>query len=76
MITSKIKTWHWFLLILLVVALVLFPISLAFTLALSRGEQYHVVAEEFQSVFYLSMIMSVVSSIITIMFFERWRRRR
>jgi len=72
MITSKIKTRHWFLLILLVVALVLFPIALAF----SRGEQYHVVAEEFQSVFYFSMVMSVVLLIIAIMFFERWRRRR
>ena len=42
MITSKIKTRYWFLFILLVVALVLFPIILA----LSMGEQYHVVAEE------------------------------
>jgi len=76
MITSKIKTWYWFLFILLAVALVLFPIILA----LSMGEQYHVVAEEFQSVFYLSMYASlvilVVSLIIGIMYFKRWRRRR
>ena len=76
MITSKIKTRHWFLFILLIVALVLFPIALAF----SRGEQYHVVAEEFQSIFYLSIyasiIMSVVLLIIGIIYFERWRRRQ
>jgi len=75
MITSKIETRHWFLLLLLAVVLVLFPIVLAFGLALSRGEQYHVVAEEFQSVFYLSMIFSVVLLIIGIILFERWRRR-
>lgn len=66
MITSKIKTRHWFLLLLIAVALVLFPIVLAFALALSRGEQYHAVAEEFQSVFYLSMIFSVALLIIGI----------
>jgi len=71
MITSKIKTRHWLLFVLLVVALVLSLI----TLALSMGEQYHVVAEEFQSVFNLSMIISVILLIIGIMFFERWRRR-
>jgi len=75
MITSKIRARHWFLLILLVVVLVLFPITPAFAVALSRGEQYHVVAEEFQSVFYLSMILSVVLLTIGIIFFERWRRR-
>ncbi len=75
MITSKIKTRYWLLFILLIVALVLFPIILA----LSMGEQYHVVAEEFQSVFYLSMYASlvilVIALIIGIMYFERWRRR-
>jgi len=76
MITSKIETRHWFLLLLLAVALVLFPIVLAFALAFSRGEQYHVVAEEFQSVFYLSMIFSGVLLIIGIILFVRWRRRR
>jgi len=75
MITSKIKTRYWLLFILLIVALVLFPIILAF----SMGEQYHVVPEEFQSAFYLSMYASLVilaiSLIIGIMYFERWRRR-
>ena len=56
---------------MLVVALVLSLIALA----LSMGEQSHVVAEEFQSVFHLSMIISVVSLIIGIIYFERWRRR-
>ena len=75
MITSKIKTRHWVLFILLMVALVLSLVALA----LSMGEQYHVVAEEFQSVFYLSMYASlvilVISLIIGIMYFKRWRRR-
>jgi len=77
MITSKVKvkTRYWFLFVLLVVALVLFPIILA----LSMGEQYHVVAEEFQSVFYLSicasLVMLAVSLIIGIMFFKRLRRK-
>jgi len=71
MITSKTKTRHWFLFILLVVALVLFPI----VLALSMGEQYHVVPEDFQSVFYGSMVMSVVLLIIGIMYLERLRRK-
>jgi len=75
MITSKIKTRYWLLFILLIVALVLFPIILAF----SMGEQYHVVPEEFQSVFYLSMYASlvilVIALIIGIIYFERWRRR-
>ena len=71
MITSKIKKRHWFPFILLVVALVLLPI----VLALSMGEQYHVVPEEFQSVFYVSIVMSVVLLIIGIIYFERWRRR-
>jgi ABC-type spermidine/putrescine transport system permease subunit II len=76
MITSKIKKRHWFIFILLIVALVSSLIGLAFALALSRGEQYHVVAEEVQSIFCFSMVMSVVLLIIAIMFFERWRRRR
>jgi len=76
MITSKIKKRHWFIFILLIVALVSFLIGLAFAFALSRGEQYYVVAEEVQSIFYFSMVMSVVLLIIAIMFFERLRRRR
>lgn len=80
MITSKIRTRHWFLLILLVVVLVLFPIAPAFAVALSRGEQYHVVAEEFQSVFILSlyagMILLAVSLIIGAICFKRGRRRK
>jgi len=71
MITSKIKARHWFLFVLLTVALV----SSLIALALSIGEQYHVVAEEFQSVFNLSMIISVLLLIIGIVYFERWRRR-
>jgi len=71
MITSKIKTRHWFLFVLLTVALVSSLIALAFSI----GEQYHVVAEEFQLVFNLSMIISVLLSIIGIVYFERWRRR-
>jgi len=71
MITSKIKKRHWFLFILLIVALVLSLIALA----LSLGEQYHVVPEEFQSVFYVSMVMSFVLLIIGIIYLERWRRK-
>jgi len=71
MITSKIKTRHWFLFILLMVGLVLSLIGLA----LSIGEYYNVVAEEFQSIFNFSMIISVVLLIVGIMYFERWRRR-
>jgi len=71
MITSKIKARHWFLFFLLIVALVSSLIALAFSI----GEQYHVVAEEFQLVFNLSMIISVLLSIIGIVYFERWRRR-
>ena len=71
MITSKIKTRHWLLFILLIVALVLVLIGLA----VSMGEQHHVVAEEFQLVFNLSMILFAVSLIIGIIYFERWRRR-
>lgn len=72
MISSKIKTRHWFLLILLAVALVLVLIGLA----LSMGEQYHVVAEEFRLVFNLSMIIFAVLLIIGIIYFDRWRRRQ
>jgi len=71
MITSKIKKRHWFPFILLVVALVLFPI----VLALSRGEQYHVVAEDFRSVFYLSVFGTIIFAIsltISIMYLRRW----
>ena len=71
MITSKIKTRHWFLFILLMFALVLSLI----VLALSMGEQYHVVAEEFQSVFRLSILVSIILLIIGIKCFGRWRRR-
>ena len=74
MIPSKIKTWHWFLFILLIVALVLFPIALA----LYMGEQYHVVPEEFQLVFrlsiYASIIFLVVSLIIGIICFKREKK--
>ena len=70
-ITSKIKTRHWFLFILLMVALVLFLVALA----LFMGEQYPVVAEEFRSVFRLSMLISVILLIIGIKLFGRWRRR-
>ena len=71
MITSKIKTRYWFLFVLLIVALVLFLVALA----LSMGEQYQVVPEEFQSVFYGSMVMSVVLLMIGIMYLERLRRK-
>jgi len=71
MITSKIKTRHWVLFILLLVALVLSLVALA----LSMGEQYHVVAEEFQSVFRLSILVSIILLIIGIKCFGRWRRR-
>lgn len=62
MITNKIKTRHLFLLILLVVGLVLSLIGLA----LSSGEQYHVVAEEFRSVFYLSVFGTIIFTILLI----------
>jgi len=65
MITSKIKTRHWVLFILLVVALVLSLVAL----------QYHVVAEEFRSVFRLSILVSIILLIIGIKCFGRWRRR-
>jgi len=70
MLTNKIKTRHWFLFILLVVGLVLSLIGLA----LSRGEQYHVVPEEFRSVFYLSVLGTIglgISLIVGIMFLRR-----
>jgi len=70
MITSKLKHGIVFS-SLLIVALVLSLIALAFSI----GEQYHVVAEEFQSVFNLSIIISIVSLIVGIVYFERWRRR-
>jgi uncharacterized membrane protein YtjA (UPF0391 family) len=74
MIPSEIKTRHWFLFILFIVALVLFSIALA----LSRGEQYNVDPEEFELVFnlsiYASIIFLVVSLIIGIMCFRRGRR--
>lgn len=71
MITSKIKTQHWVLFILLMVALVLSLVALA----LFMGEQYHVVAEEFRSVFRLSILVSIILLIIGIKCFGRWRRR-
>lgn len=71
MITSKIKTRYWFLFILLAVGLVLSLVALA----LFMGEQYHVVAEEFRSVFRLSILVSIILLIIGIKCFGRWRRR-
>jgi len=75
MITSKIKTRHCFLFVLLMIALVLFSIALV----LSRGEQYNVDTEEFQLVFclsmYATMILLVTSLIIGIVCFRRGRRR-
>ena len=75
MITSKIGTRHRFLFILLSVGLVLSLIGLALTL----GEQYHVVAEEFRLVFYLSVFGTIVFAvllIIGIMYFERQPRKK
>ncbi len=69
MITNKIKARHWFLLSLFVAALILLLISLA----LYMGEQYNVVAEEFQSVFTLSMVLSAVLLIAGIIYLERYR---
>jgi len=72
MITSKIKTRHWFIFILLAVGLVLSLIGLA----LSFGEQYHVVAEEFRLVFYLSVFGTIIFAILLIigmMYLQRWR---
>jgi len=62
MITSKIKTRHWLLFILVVVGLVLSLIGLA----LSFGEQYHVVPEEFRLVFYLSVFGTIIFGILLI----------
>jgi len=70
MITSKIKTRHWFLFILLVTGLVLSLIGLA----LFRGEQYHVVAEEFLSVFYLSIFGTIIFGISLIIGIAYLRR--
>ena len=70
MIKSKIRTRDWFLFILLVVGLVLSLVGLA----LSRGEQYHVVAEEFRPVFYLSIFGTIIfgtSLIIGIRYLRR-----
>lgn len=72
MITDKIKARHWFLLIVLVAALILLLISLA----LYMGEQYNVVAEEFQSVFTFSMVLSAVLLIAGIIYLERYRERQ
>ena len=73
MITSKIKTRHWFLFILLVIGLVLSLIGLA----LSLGEQYDVVAEEFRLVFYLSIFGTIIFAILLIIgisCLQRWRK--
>jgi len=73
MITSKIKARHWFLFVLLAVGLVLSLIGLA----LSIGEQYYVVAEEFRLVFYLSVFGTVVFAVllmIGVTYLQRWRR--
>ena len=70
MITSKIKTRHRFLLILLVTGLVLSLIGLAFF----RGEQYHVVAEEFLSVFHLSIFGTIILGISLIIGIAYLRR--
>jgi len=70
MITSKIKTRHWFLFILLVTGLVLSLIGLA----LFRGEQYHVVAEEFLSSFYLSIFGTIIFGISLIIGIAYLRR--
>jgi hypothetical protein len=59
MITNKIKNRHLFLFILIVTGLVLSLIGLA----LFRGEQYHVVAEEFLSVFYFSIFGTIIFGI-------------
>ena len=72
MITSKIKTRYWVLLILFVGALVLSLVSLAS----SMGEQYHVMAEEFRLVFRLSILVSIILLIIGTKCFGRWRRRQ
>jgi len=72
MITSKIKTRYWVLFILFVGALVLSLVALA----LSMGERYHVVAEEFRLVFRLSILVSIILLIIEIKCFGRWRRKQ
>jgi membrane protein DedA with SNARE-associated domain len=72
MITNKIKARRWFLLTMFGAALILLLICLA----LYMGEQYHVVAEEFQSVFTLSMILSAVLLIAGIIYLKRYRERR
>jgi hypothetical protein len=72
MFTSKIKTRHWVLFILLMVAFILSLVALA----LYMGEQYHVVAEEFQLVFRLSILVSIILLLIGIKCFGRWRRRK
>jgi membrane protein DedA with SNARE-associated domain len=72
MILSKIKTRYWVLLILFVGALVLSLVALA----LSMGEQYQVMAEEFRLVFRLSILVSIVLLIIGIKCFGRWRRKQ
>jgi len=67
---TKSKTRHWFIFILLVVGIVFSIIGLA----LSRGEQYHVVPEEFRLVFYLSVLGTIVfgiSLIVGIMYLRR-----
>lgn len=70
MITNKIKTRHWSLFILFVVGLVLSLIGLA----LSRGEQYHVVAEEFRPVFYLSILGTIIFGVSLIIGIRHLRR--
>jgi len=70
MMTNKIKLRHWFLFILIVAGLVLSLIGLA----LFRGEQYHVAAEEFLSLFYLSIFGTIIFGISLIIGIAYLRR--
>lgn len=73
MITGKIKIRHWLLFILITVGLILALIGLA----VSRGEQHQVAAENFRVVFYLSMFGTIVFSVLLIvgaLYLRRWIR--
>jgi uncharacterized membrane protein len=64
MITNKIGTRQWLLFIFLVSGLTLSLVGLAVWIALSRGEQNQVNPENFQLVFSLSMLGSVIFSVL------------
>jgi len=62
MITDKIEKRHWVVFFLLALGL----ISSLVGVALFRGEQYQVVAEEFRWVFYISVLGTIIFAILLV----------